>query len=214
MPRRTKEDASRTRMSIIDAARDVFHQHGVGRARLEKVANVAGVTRGAVYHYFDNKIDLFFAMREDVLEKMRVPIDAVLSNGVSDPLEAIQAALTGFFSVLEESPVARKTLQIMLTRSEHIDTLGRGRAPRPGVPRKDRAYLSGSGKGREAAAWPGPACRCVRHLDLRRRPVALSARQARITRAQRTGRIDDSGSRAPAARCGRQEYYHFGASST
>ena len=48
MVKKTKEDAEKTRNSIIDAARTVFLQRGVSRSSLEQIASKAGVTRGAV----------------------------------------------------------------------------------------------------------------------------------------------------------------------
>jgi len=66
MARKTKKDAELTRQRIIHAAREVFLVRGVSRTTMEHIAAQAGVTRGAVYWHFDNKIDLFHAMREQV----------------------------------------------------------------------------------------------------------------------------------------------------
>ena len=83
MVRRTKEEAEETRRQIIEAARRVFLECGVGSTSLEKIAAAAGVTRGAVYWHFKNKTDLFFAMREDAVLPFldRVVFDA----GTDDP---------------------------------------------------------------------------------------------------------------------------------
>lgn len=122
MVRRTKADAEITRMSIINAARTVFHQCGVGRSSLEKVASVAGVTRGAVYHHFENKAELFFAMRQDVISSMLSPVDeALFSSSFHDPLDAIEAGLASLFEVFKTSAVVRETFEIMITRCEYVD---------------------------------------------------------------------------------------------
>ena len=55
MVRKTKEEAEQTRKELIQAARRVFHQCGVSRSTLEKIAKAAGVTRGAVYWHFKDK---------------------------------------------------------------------------------------------------------------------------------------------------------------
>jgi TetR/AcrR family transcriptional regulator, acrAB operon repressor len=63
--RRTKEDAEQTRQSLLNAALEVFSQKGFDAARLEDVAEVAGVTRGAIYHHFGGKAELFYALIDE-----------------------------------------------------------------------------------------------------------------------------------------------------
>ncbi len=57
--RRTKEDAELTRQALLDAAVKVFSRQGYAATRLEDIAEAAGVTRGAVYHHFGGKAELF-----------------------------------------------------------------------------------------------------------------------------------------------------------
>lgn len=66
MVRKTKEDAELTRQRIIDAAREVFLARGVSRSTLEHIASQANVTRGAVYWHFENKSQIFYAIRDRV----------------------------------------------------------------------------------------------------------------------------------------------------
>jgi TetR/AcrR family transcriptional regulator, acrAB operon repressor len=122
MVRKTKEDAEKTRKDIIDSARAVFHQCGVSRSTLEKIAKTAGVTRGAVYWHFKDKAALFFAMREDVFTPMNERIDSFLfSASYANPLDAIEAALKEFFRVLEDCAVVREVFEIMISRCEYVD---------------------------------------------------------------------------------------------
>ena len=103
MVRKTKEEAEQTRKEIIIAARNVFHECGVGRSSLDKIAKTAGVTRGAVYWHFADKAELFFAMREDVFAPMLERTDARLYDTAYDnPLDAIEASISEFFRVLDE----------------------------------------------------------------------------------------------------------------
>src|SRR3954464_7728803 len=44
---------------ILDAALDVFAEHGLGAARLEDIAKRAGLSKGTIYLYFPNKEALF-----------------------------------------------------------------------------------------------------------------------------------------------------------
>ena len=65
--RQTKAQAEQTREAILDAAEKVFYERGVARSTLEEVARVAGVTRGAIYWHFRDKLDLFLTLNERCL---------------------------------------------------------------------------------------------------------------------------------------------------
>jgi AcrR family transcriptional regulator len=49
---------------LLDAALQVFARQGYRNARLDEVAQVAGVTKGTIYHYFDTKEALLLAVVE------------------------------------------------------------------------------------------------------------------------------------------------------
>lgn len=122
MARKTKEEAENTRKELIGAARRVFHQYGVSRSTLEKIAKEAGVTRGAVYWHFKDKAELFFAMREDVFIPMVERTDSfLLSEGYENPLDAIEASLKEFFRVLDDCLIVREVFEIMISRCEYVD---------------------------------------------------------------------------------------------
>jgi AcrR family transcriptional regulator len=60
--RRTKEEALVTRENVLTAALQVFSQCGYSAARLEDIARAAEVTRGAIYHHFGSKEELYKAL--------------------------------------------------------------------------------------------------------------------------------------------------------
>lgn len=121
MVRKTKEEAEITRQQIIDAARLVFHENGVSRSSLEKVAHAAGVTRGAVYWHFADKAELFKALRESGSAPLVARIDPILLDETTpDPLDAIEQALLTFFQVLEEDAEVRQLFEIMALRCEYV----------------------------------------------------------------------------------------------
>jgi AcrR family transcriptional regulator len=57
-----------SRERILDVAMEVFAQSGYRRASMDQVAEAAGLTRQAVYHYFKSKADLFRASVEALHE--------------------------------------------------------------------------------------------------------------------------------------------------
>jgi len=57
----------RTRRALLDTARRLFTRDGFGATRTEEIAEEAGLTRGALYHHFRDKEDLFRAVHEEVV---------------------------------------------------------------------------------------------------------------------------------------------------
>jgi AcrR family transcriptional regulator len=60
--RRTAEEAERTRQEILATARASFAEDGFAAASTTAIATAAGVTRGALYHHFADKTELFRAV--------------------------------------------------------------------------------------------------------------------------------------------------------
>ena len=60
-PGREKKKAAQ-RGRILDAARGVFFRDGFMDANLDEVAQIAGVAKGTLYRYFENKADLYVAI--------------------------------------------------------------------------------------------------------------------------------------------------------
>lgn len=63
MPR--QERAERSRALILEAAADEFDQHGYAGARLERIVERTGLTKGAVYFHFRSKLDLAKALVQE-----------------------------------------------------------------------------------------------------------------------------------------------------
>jgi len=62
MVRKTKEETEKTRISLLESALTVFSEKGFVRSTLNDIARQAGVSRGAIYWHFKDKVDLFEAL--------------------------------------------------------------------------------------------------------------------------------------------------------
>jgi AcrR family transcriptional regulator len=71
LPAPRTRDAARSREAILLAARDEFAAHGLGGARVERIAERAGVNKKLLYHYFVDKDDLFRAVMEEAYLHIR-----------------------------------------------------------------------------------------------------------------------------------------------
>jgi AcrR family transcriptional regulator len=61
---------------IIDAAMDLFAEHGVGGTSLQMIADAIGVTKAAVYHQFKTKEEIVVAAAEAELARVQAAIEA------------------------------------------------------------------------------------------------------------------------------------------
>lgn len=64
-------DADRSREAILGAARDEFAAHGLGGARVDRIAERAGLNKKLIYYYFEDKEDLFRAVLEEAYLDIR-----------------------------------------------------------------------------------------------------------------------------------------------
>ncbi len=96
MPRRTQtERTEATRAALLAAARRLFAEQGYAGVAMEEVVREAGVTRGALYHHFGGKRDLFEAVYEEVEQQLTEDIARAALTG-PDPLEALRAGARAF----------------------------------------------------------------------------------------------------------------------
>lgn len=124
MVRKTKEDAELTRQRILDAARRVFLERGVSKSTLEHIASEAEVTRGAVYWHFENKTEIFHAIREQVFLPLIDSIDDTLSpavKNIENPLNQIEASLSNTINQLNDNQQMREIYEIMMIKCEYVD---------------------------------------------------------------------------------------------
>lgn len=89
IPARTqteRSDATSTR--LLDAARELFGADGYHATSIETVASAAGVTKGAAYHHFRGKADLFRAVFVREQEAITATLERVAAQA-PDPWEAL-----------------------------------------------------------------------------------------------------------------------------
>ncbi len=103
------ESVALTRARLLDAAEEIFAEHGFGRTTLEQIAERAGYTRGAVYANFTSKDDLFLA----VLDRW---LDADIANGgrINEESPSVRDALDRLRE-LEGNRFADRTRFMLLT---------------------------------------------------------------------------------------------------
>ncbi len=122
MARKTKEEAEKTRRRLLDAAFEVFTRKGFSRTTLGEVAAAAGVTRGAVYWHFKNKVDLFMALAEETAASAAVrprdmPVDEVGS------LEDLKREILAYLEHFEKNTRYAVFYELIHYRTEYTEEL-------------------------------------------------------------------------------------------
>jgi AcrR family transcriptional regulator len=110
--RRTQADrTAATRAALVAAARPLFAEHGYAAIGTEQIAQAAGVTRGALYHQFADKADLFAAVLEAVeVDLTQHLIDVVAAMPQDDPLAVVAAGAEAWLDASVEPEVRRIAL--------------------------------------------------------------------------------------------------------
>ncbi len=62
-----KRNPAETRQRILEAAFEAVHRHGFQAVGLNDILQAAGVTKGAMYHHFPNKMALGYAIADEML---------------------------------------------------------------------------------------------------------------------------------------------------
>lgn len=91
---RREEYAEATRQALVDAAGDLFAERGYAGTSIEDIARGARVTRGALYHHFAGKQEVFVAVFEDLEARMVGALPVF--DGAQDP-EAVWEQVVGAF---------------------------------------------------------------------------------------------------------------------
>jgi AcrR family transcriptional regulator len=71
------ERRAATRAGLLDAAEELFAERGFAGTSLADVAEAAGVSKGAIYHHFPSKDDLFLALLEQHFAERRSAVERI-----------------------------------------------------------------------------------------------------------------------------------------
>lgn len=106
---RLAEQSEVTRAALMGAARELFSEHGFAATTTEDIVRRAEVTRGALYHHFEGKAELFQAVYESVEADLaqRTVVAALKSN---TPMGRLQRGIDAFLDACLEPAVQRIVL--------------------------------------------------------------------------------------------------------
>ncbi|MQY09691.1 TetR/AcrR family transcriptional regulator [Actinomadura macrotermitis] len=105
---RQAEKSEATRANLIAAARALFAERGYAAVGTPEIVERAGSSRGAMYHHFKDKKDLFRAVYEQLQQELMERVAADMAGlGGADPLAALEAGTRTFLRSCVEPDRAR-----------------------------------------------------------------------------------------------------------
>lgn len=107
---RQDERRSRTRSAILAAATKKFGRAGFAATTVDAIASEACVAKGAVYHHFKNKEELFEHVFENVSSDLARSV-ASTADSTRGPLDNLMAATRTYFQLCSDPSIAQITLQ-------------------------------------------------------------------------------------------------------
>lgn len=99
--RSNRERSDTTRAAILDAAHGLFVARGYAETSTPDIVAAAGMTRGALYHHFEDKRALFRAVAEREASAVAAKIEEATFEGLT-PREALIAGARTFFDAMAE----------------------------------------------------------------------------------------------------------------
>jgi AcrR family transcriptional regulator len=100
MPKVTQEHLDARRKEILAGARRAFAEHGYEGATVARLEEATGLSRGAIFHYFENKNDLFVELAMEMNTRFG---DILLESGVDAAFRALTAENPEWLAVLIET---------------------------------------------------------------------------------------------------------------
>jgi len=100
MPKVTQEHLDARREEILKGARRAFAEHGYEGATVARLEEATGLSRGAIFHYFENKNDLFVELAMEMNTRFG---NILLESGVDEAFRALTAENPEWLAVLIET---------------------------------------------------------------------------------------------------------------
>jgi TetR/AcrR family acrAB operon transcriptional repressor len=120
MARKTKQESLETRQHILETAAAIFSERGVSRTSLNEIAVAAGVSRGAIYWHFKNKVELFNALWSEMESNIDDVEKNFMSNHPNDPLLVLRQVLIYVLQFSATDTRQRTLMEILFHKCEFV----------------------------------------------------------------------------------------------
>ncbi len=120
MSPRTKEQFEKIREStstrILDAALELFAVNGFHATSISQIAEKAGISKGLMYNYFENKDDLLRKIIEEGFRQLQEMMGGIYSE--TDPRKALEKLIRLSLSQIKNNPTYWRLYMSVILQSE------------------------------------------------------------------------------------------------
>jgi TetR/AcrR family acrAB operon transcriptional repressor len=124
--KRTKEEAAITREQVLKKALAVFSKKGYAATTLQDIAKEADVTRGAIYHHFGGKAELYNILIREYADRGNQIMEVAVSEGGS-LLDILRRVFVRQLQVIEDDREMRALMELYLFKTGLVPELEEGR---------------------------------------------------------------------------------------
>lgn len=114
--KRTKEEAAVTRATLLKAALTLFSTKGYAATSIEDITQAARMTRGALYHHFQSKADLYNTLVEEVSARGADIVQQAVAEGGTFT-EILKRVFVRQLAYIEGDKEARAVMELALFKT-------------------------------------------------------------------------------------------------
>ena len=124
-----------TELNILNKAKEVFMQKGFAGARMQEIADAAGINKAMLHYYFRSKEQLFKVIVEEILQNLIPQLGDALA-GEGSVVEKLEKVIRLYISIIGENPFVPMFVlhELSQNRTAFISTMKKKAARFPNFP--------------------------------------------------------------------------------
>ena len=124
-----------TEQIILNKAKEVFMQKGFAGARMQEIADAAGINKAMLHYYFRSKEQLFKVIVEDIMQGFLPQLGDALA-GEGSVIEKLEKVIRLYISIISENPFVPMFVlhELSQNRTSFITTMKKRAARFPDFP--------------------------------------------------------------------------------
>ncbi len=119
---RRRRKAERPR-EILEAAFAEFSRNGYATTTLEQIAERAGVTKGTIYVYFDNKEHLFISMVREAMNEKLEAVQSMFETHAGSTADLLRAQFSFIYQHIVEDRRRREVVRMLIAEAARFPEL-------------------------------------------------------------------------------------------
>jgi AcrR family transcriptional regulator len=120
---------AQTRARLLDAAKQIFEEHGFLDARISDIAERAGLSHGSFYHYFESKEEVFREVAAAADDELSAPMAEVIldPSSLATPRQRLHEAMRRHFESYREEARLMGVIELVSRYDEEVGAVRQAR---------------------------------------------------------------------------------------